>query len=247
MSISSVTRSGMLLIAPGWTRQTPVVATLSGPPADQAAASTASTASAAAQRASLPAGHQHRARVPTLALPGHPHRRRGRDRRDDADREPLALEDRPLLDVQLDEGRVVPSGRAGLSTARHRIPRRGGSRRGRGPPRRAARPVASAVSVPQSARLPRQPMPNRVGSSLVNINSSIDRSGRNPPRCSARIASSPPRTPTVPSNRPECGIASMCEPVPTGGQVGREAFPARERVADRVLADDQPRLACRDP
>ena len=45
-----------------------------------------------------------------LALPGDPQGRRGRDRRDDADRDSLALEDRPLLDVQLHEGGVVTLG-----------------------------------------------------------------------------------------------------------------------------------------
>ena len=75
-------------------------------------------------------------------------------------------------------------------------------------------------------------MPNRVGSSLVNISNSIGRTGANPIRFNARIASSPPRTPTVPSNRPECGIASMCEPVADRRQVGLEALPACEDIAD---------------
>ena len=37
---------------------------------------------------------------------------------------------------------------------------------------------------------------------------------------SARIASRPPSTPTVPSKRPALGIASMWEPVPTGARSG---------------------------
>ena len=68
MSISSVTRLGMLLMAPGCTWQTPVVATVSARPLASAAASTASTTSAAAQQGILALGHQHRPGVAALAF-----------------------------------------------------------------------------------------------------------------------------------------------------------------------------------
>jgi hypothetical protein len=57
----------------------------------------------------------------------------------------------------------------------------------------------AGASDPQSSRLPRQPMPKRVGSSAVKITSSIDRRGVWPARISARMASRPPSTPTTPS------------------------------------------------
>ena len=53
--------------------------------------------------------------------------------------------------------------------------------------------------------------------------SSIERRGRNPARCSARIASSPPSTPTVPSKRPALGMASIASRWPTGGSLGSRA------------------------
>ena len=94
----------MLLIAPGWTRQTPVVATVSGLPAERAAASTASTASAAAHRASLRPG------ISTApAWPPSP----SQVTRSAAGAaiavtipigDSLTLEERSLLDVQLDKG-----------------------------------------------------------------------------------------------------------------------------------------------
>ncbi len=66
------------------------------------------------------------------------------------------------------------------------------------------------------------PIPNRVGSSDVNIKSSMARFGRSPLVLIARSASSPPITPTVPSYIPANGIASVCEPVPTAGNSGCE-------------------------
>ena len=83
-------------------------------------------------------------------------------------------------------------------------------------------------------------MPNRVGSSEVKITSSIGRRGRYPARCNVRIASSPPSTPTVPSKRPALGIASMCEPVPTGGKIAVGSVPASESVADGIVAEVSP-------
>ena len=77
-------------------------------------------------------------------------------------------------------------------------------------------------SNPAIMRLLKQPMPKRVGSSAQNEISSIDRCGRKPALCNARIASSPPSTPTVPSYAPAFGIASMCDPVATAGKSGSD-------------------------
>ena len=176
-SISRVTRSGMLLIAPGWTRQTPVVATVSGLPLDRALASTASTASAAAHRASRRPGIKTVARVSTFPFPCDAERRRRGDRRDDADRHAGPFEQRTLFDVQLDEGGKVPGREPDLRelALETRLAADLVERAALGV--LAARPATPAVMAPASARLPRQPMPNRVGSSLVNIKSSIGRTG----------------------------------------------------------------------
>jgi len=81
---------------------------------------------------------------------------------------------------------------------------------------------ASDERVPDRRRLPRQPTPKRVGSSEVKWISSIERMGRNPLALRDRMASSPPRTPTTPSNLPAYGIASIWEPVATAGKSGRD-------------------------
>ena len=220
-SISRVTRSGMLLIAPGWTRQTPVVATVSGLPLDGRLASTASTASAAAHRASRRPGIRT-----APACPPSPFQvTRSAAGAAIAVTMPIGnagpFEERALFDVQLDEGGEVSLGEPDVRQLALKPGRAADlverealrvSQRGHRLGRQASR---------QSARLPRQPMPNRVGSSLVNITSSIGRTGWNPAVRKVRIAASPPSTPTVPSNRPECGIASICEPVPTGASSGR--------------------------
>ena len=65
------------------------------------------------------------------------------------------------------------------------------------------------VIAPDNSRDPKQPIPNRVGSSAVNIIASIDRRGVYLLRFNAFIASMAPITPTVPSNRPDSGIASI--------------------------------------
>ena len=148
MSISSVTWLGMLLIAPGWTRQTPVVR-------DGVRAAGRLRRGLDGQhdlrrgtQGILPVGHQHRAGVAALALELHPQRRRGRDRRHDADRHVLALEDRPLLDVQLDEGGVVIGRQPHVGRGRRESRPLGARRRASGPRRRAARRGRSAVSAP---------------------------------------------------------------------------------------------------
>ena len=59
---------------------------------------------------------------------------------------------------------------------------------------RPGAPDAGEMTPPRR-REPMQPMPKRVGSSLVNISVSSERRGTKPASCSERIASSPPSTP----------------------------------------------------
>ena len=80
--------------------------------------------------------------------------------------------------------------------------------------------AVSGSSADDIKRLPRQPTPKRVGSSDVNRINSSDRRGQKPDRLSARNASIAPSTPTVPSNLPAFGMASMCDPVATAGSAG---------------------------
>ena len=68
------------------------------------------------------------------------------------------------------------------------------------------------------------------------MTSSIDRRGLKSARCKARIASSPPSTPTVPSYMPACGIASVCEPVATAGNTRIASKPAGENIAGGIDA-----------
>src|SRR5207247_11465043 len=75
--------------------------------------------------------------------------------------------------------------------------------------------AASAEQVPESKRLPKHPMPKRVGSYEVNTSNSIECFVRNHDCRNARIAYRPSNTPTTPSYPPALGIASMYEPVHT--------------------------------
>ena len=74
-------------------------------------------------------------------------------------------------------------------------------------------PTNSESRPEQGANLPEQPSANRVGSSLVNIITSMSRCGRKPAACNACSAAIPPITPSVPSYAPARGMASVCEPV----------------------------------
>ena len=97
--------------------------------------------------------------------------------------------------------------------------RHGGSRRSLGLPSPGGRPVIGEdASRRRPAAKTADAEPRRL---LAGEHQELDRrNGRNPATFQARIASSPPKTPTVPSNRPECGIASICEPVPMAGSSG---------------------------
>ena len=171
-------------------------------------------------------GHEERAGVAAEAGDGEAVAGGRGDAGDDADGDAFAFEEGALFDVEFDPG-VVVVGRAALTEAsgpvkpaavadlrrgfgRCRLVRRlrGGCRRG------------SGSRVPERRREPMQPMPKRVGSSEVNMTSSMERRGWRPLRLRARMASRPPRTPTVPSYMPAWGMASVWEPVATAGSVG---------------------------
>ena len=89
-------------------------------------------------------------------------------------------------------------------------------------------------------------MPKQVGSSAVKITSSMDRRGWNPLDCRARIASSPPSTPTVPSKRPALGIASMWDPVATAGKLGSVPAQRGECVSYGIFANHEPAARASD-
>ena len=238
-SISRITRSGMLLIAPGWTRQTPVVATVSRPPRDLAAASTASTASAAAHRASRRPAIRTAPACPPSPFQVTRKRRRGRDGRDDADRQAGSFQERALFDMQLDEGGeisrrqpdrrqlAVKPGRPADLVERCAVGIL------------ASAAIDSADSAPESARLPRQPMPNRVGSSLVNIKSSIGRTGSKPARSQRANRRQPTEHPDRAVEPARVRYRVDMRACPYRCQVGPQPFPPRERVADRVFANRQ--------
>ena len=78
----------------------------------------------------------------------------------------------------------------------------------------------AAVRAPAMAREPLQERPNRVGSSLLNMMTSMLRFGEKPARRSDATAWMPPSTPRTPSKRPLRGMASVCDPVPTAGSCG---------------------------
>ena len=61
-----------------------------------------------------------------------------------------------------------------------------------------------------------QPRPKRVGSSEVNIRTSMLRLGTKPLALRPFTAAMAPITPRVPSYAPASGIASQCDPVTTG-------------------------------
>ena len=79
--------------------------------------------------------------------------------------------------------------------------------------RRARHTVKAALE--REVNLPEQPSAKRVGSSLVNMMTSMPCRGRKPAACNACSAAMPPITPSVPSYAPASGMASVCEPVCT--------------------------------
>ena len=140
-------------------------------------ASTASAISAAARNASCRSGISTAPAWPPWPFDEQPQARRRRNRGDDADVVTVALEHRSLLDVQFDEAR------RSISMQTHFAER--AAEPGRLPHvvERPAVGVAEALvrhqgrANPDIRREPRQPSPKRVGSSDVNIRTSIERRG----------------------------------------------------------------------
>ena len=147
----------------------------------------------------MPHGHEHRPGMAALAVEGHPVAARARDVLDDADRNIRRLEDRALLDVQLDEGMVIARRAAEQTRAARNNRLRPVSSSSERPSRSRSACAFATEMDPAMSRLPRQPEPNRVGSSAVNITTSSERLGLNPARLRAASASNAPSTPTTPS------------------------------------------------
>ena len=144
------------------------------------------------------AGHQLAAGVTAFAFNEDAQAGRRGNVRDQADIDAFLLEQRALLNVQLDE--LVEAARGhgdGFKRAVNPACVRSSSRLRPSLSRRASGLLRSEhVAI---MRLPRQPMPKRVGSSAVKITSSMERRGLNPSCCRTRMASRPPSTPTHPS------------------------------------------------
>ena len=156
----------------------------------------------------------------------------------------LAFQQRALLDVQFDECLVVAVGSFTSSSSpvkscsaanlvrasRHRCPSvfsRLGRKRSR------QKPAAEASD-------------SKTRGLFGGEDEQLDRTARrNPLCCSARIASSPPSTPTTPSYLPAFGMASICEPVPTAAADGSEPSSARTCFRRHPLAPRGPASAAR--
>ena len=74
----------------------------------------------------------------------------------------------------------------------------------------------------------------------------MERRGRRPLRLSARMASRPPSTPTVPSYMPAWGMASMCEPVATAGRSGSVPVQRKKVLPTASSRMVRPSAAARD-
>ena len=162
-----------------------------------------------------PVRHRRRAGVRGLAAEDHAVALDADRAEHGADRQPEALEHRPLLDVQLEVGAHVAQAPLGTPTrgrarrrARRRRPR-GASRSrraGRAPRRgRACRTRRrSRTGCGRSARPPRRPSRRASRCTAACPASAIERS-----------VSSAPITPSAPSSQPPFGTESMCEPITT--------------------------------
>ena len=93
----------MLLIAPGKTWHTPVVATVSSAPVDRAADSIANAISAAARKCVAALRHQHRARMSSFALNHQTEARGCGDRSHYADLNAALFQLGALFNMQLDK------------------------------------------------------------------------------------------------------------------------------------------------
>ena len=220
-SISSVTRSGMLLIAPGCTRQIARRA----PRCRGCRSSIAELLdgqhgfSRRAQGVPAP-GHQHGAGVASLSLPGHAECRRRRDRRDDADRSARAVRAAGLARCAARRRRHSGSPEAATSASSPSNPaaRRSSSSVLPSESMSAASAAARQAAAERAAAQAADPEPRRL---FAREQHDLDRPDRLEPGSRERAHGlERPSTPTVPSNLPESGIASMCEPVATADKSG---------------------------
>ena len=180
-SISMRTRLGTLLTAPGNTSQTPTVPTVSIGAGRARRGFDGQRHLRRGQKRVVPLGHQHRAGVAALAFDDDPQAGRRRDRRHHADVAcPLAPAAAPARCAARRRPRRHPGQTRTCASGRVKPAARPRPRpaSGRRASRKRARRAASAS--PHSSRLPRQPMPKRVGSSEVN-SMQLDR----PPRLNA--------------------------------------------------------------
>ena len=236
-SVSSRTREGMLLTAPGNTSHTPTVPRCRSPrwiwPLLQARESTPPP----------PPAH--------LCGPASAFRRRGRLRLQsgyacwpepqcaspDRCRFLPASSSRPLLDMQLDELMKAPSAPGQPIRA---IPLNPAC------VRNSSRPATLFVAQgsaccgrqhsPAIMRLPRQPMPKRVGSSAVKITSSIDRRGLKPSclQHANRLKAAEHAHASV--IQPRVGNGVDMRAGTNRRKLGVASLPARKGVADCVFA-----------
>ena len=248
--ISRRTRLGMLLTAPGKTSQTPTVATVSIAPVDLRGGLRRPARFRRRRRnASWRSRHQHGAGVAAFAFDPDAQAGRRGDRRDDAERNAVPFQQRALFDVQFDEGaRSSPRGSA------TRCEVAGEAGRGAAIVQRAAVAVAQARrrrrrrAAPASRRLPKHPMPKRVGSSAVKIRSSIERRGRNAgalQRADRFESAEHADGAVVARRRSEWRrCASRCRRRAASGSA---PLPAREGVADGVFANVEAGVRGRGP
>ena len=178
---------------------------------------------------------------------------------DDADGQVLGLEQRPLLDMDLEIGAVAPPGRArarrsrpgsppkATSASRRRSRRRCPARRARRG-RSGRRGPARSRGWSGSARSPRRRRrPPRSGAAR-----------RTPSARSASTATMPSTTPRLPSKRPASTTLSICEPTRIAGASGsgalrggrRRCRPRRSRrrgPASRMMPERSPRRRAGGP
>ena len=160
-----VTWPGMLLTAPGWTWQTPVVATVSSRPLRPRCLLDGQHDLGRGAQGIFPVRHEHRSGMAAFAFEPNAQGRRRGDGRDGPDRNAFPLQERALLDVQFDEGGVViPSAAARRPGRRRSRPARANlvercpvlsSRRGCRRSQRAAQRAGCRRSRCRSASAPR--------------------------------------------------------------------------------------------
>ena len=233
---------GTLLIAPGKTSQTPTVATVSSPPLVLAAFSMARITSAAAHRASRRSGISSAPAWPARPFDDDAETGGRGNFCDDAERDALPFEQGALLDVEFEKRFVV----AGWELDALRSPCTPALWRNSSsdwPSLSVSFWAASGESVPASNRLPRHPMPKRVGSSDVKTRSSIEFFGRNPASLQRanRFESSEDADHAIVF----AGVGNRVD-VRAGADrrsIGIGALPARKSISDGILAHGEPRFS----